>query len=103
MTTTLAKAEGLNASASVAARGIASVPSTAYQSHVRQGTAVLDVVIPVYNEERDLERCVRRLHTYLSRNFPYPFRITIADNASTDTTLRVAAHLGAIFEEVHVA
>ena len=27
---------------------------------------------------------MRRLHTHLTRAFPYPFRITIADNASTD-------------------
>ena len=47
---------------------------------------MLDVVVPVYNEETDLEPCVRRLHAYLSAHFPYPFRITIADNASTDTT-----------------
>jgi putative flippase GtrA len=55
--------------------------------------AVLDVVIPVYNEETDLERCVRRLHAHLSGTFPYPFRITIADNASTDATLHIASAL----------
>ncbi len=31
--------------------------------------------------------CVRRLHAHLAGTFPYPFRITIADNASTDGTL----------------
>ncbi|MFI7102831.1 glycosyltransferase [Streptomyces sp. NPDC050161] len=56
-------------------------------------TTVLDVVIPVYNEETDLEPCVRRLHAYLTRTFPYGFRITIADNASTDRTPDVAARL----------
>jgi len=54
---------------------------------------VLDVVVPVYNEEIDLEPCVRRLHAYLSAFFPYAFRITIADNASTDTTAQVAQWL----------
>ncbi|BCB78610.1 bifunctional glycosyltransferase family 2/GtrA family protein [Phytohabitans flavus] len=54
---------------------------------------VLDVVIPVYNEEIDLEPCVRRLHAYLTGSLPYPFRITIADNASTDKTPYVAAAL----------
>ncbi|WP_228122574.1 bifunctional glycosyltransferase family 2/GtrA family protein [Saccharothrix syringae] len=53
-------------------------------------TAVLDVVVPVYNEERDLGPCVRKLHADLSRTFPYPFRITIANNASTDRTAEVA-------------
>ncbi len=57
------------------------------------GRPVLDVVIPVYNEEKDLEPCVRRLHEHLSRTFPYGFRITVADNASTDTTPAVAAAL----------
>jgi glycosyltransferase involved in cell wall biosynthesis len=51
---------------------------------------VLDVVIPVYNEETDLPGCVQRLHAHLTRAFPYTFRITIADNASTDRTLEVA-------------
>ncbi|MFJ7297340.1 glycosyltransferase [Streptomyces collinus] len=56
---------------------------------------VLDVVVPVYNEENDLERCVRRLHAHLGETFPYAFGITIADNASTDATPRIAARLAA--------
>ena len=48
----------------------------------------LDVVIPVYNEQNDLAQAVRRLHTYLSTSLPYSFRITIANNASTDRTGR---------------
>ncbi|MBJ7002113.1 glycosyltransferase [Streptomyces griseofuscus] len=59
------------------------------------GKAVLDVVIPVYNEEQDLQPCVRRLHEHLTRTFPYAFRITIADNASTDSTPLLAARLAA--------
>ncbi len=54
---------------------------------------VLDVVVPVHNEERDLRRCVRELHAHLSATFPYDFRITIADNASTDTTFAIATEL----------
>ncbi|GAA3227612.1 hypothetical protein GCM10020256_39110 [Streptomyces thermocoprophilus] len=57
-------------------------------------------MIPVYNEEKDLQPCVRRLHEHLTRTFPYPFRITIADNASTDTTPQVAARLEAEIAEV---
>ncbi|MFY1677763.1 MULTISPECIES: bifunctional glycosyltransferase family 2/GtrA family protein [unclassified Streptomyces] len=64
------------------------------------GAPVLDVVIPVYNEETDLGPCVRRLHDHLARTFPYAFRITIADNASTDGTPREAARLGAELPEV---
>jgi putative flippase GtrA len=66
------------------------------------GTPVLDVVIPVYNEEEDLGPCVRRLHEHLSRTFPYPFRITVADNASTDRTAEVAAELAGSLDRVRV-
>ncbi len=54
---------------------------------------VLDVVIPVYNEENDLPGSVRRLHDFLATEVPYPARITVADNASTDGTLEVARQL----------
>lgn len=47
---------------------------------------VLDVVVPVYNEQATLAACVLRLHRHLVDTFPYPFRITVADNASTDAT-----------------
>lgn len=57
--------------------------------------AVLDVVIPVHNEQATLAACVRRLHAHLVATFPYPFRITVADNASTDATLAVADGLTA--------
>jgi putative flippase GtrA len=63
---------------------------------------ILDVVIPVHNEERDLISCVRRLHQHLAGTFPYPFRITIADNASTDATLAVARDLAAQLTSVRV-
>ncbi|MGO4635324.1 glycosyltransferase [Streptomyces sp. 2RAF24] len=59
------------------------------------GRPVLDVVIPVFNEEKDLEPCVLRLHEHLSRTFPYDFRVTVADNASTDSTPDVARALAA--------
>src|SRR6201991_2682499 len=54
---------------------------------------VLDVVVPVYNEEKDLALSVHRLHSHLSEHLPFSFRITIADNASTDATPRIAAEL----------
>ncbi len=64
--------------------------------------ASLDVVIPVYNEQGDLAQAVRRLHTYLSTSLPYSFRITIADNASTDGTAQIADELADHYEEVGV-
>src|ERR1700712_3315111 len=63
---------------------------------------VLDVVLPVFNEQDDLAAGVRRLHAHLSATFPYTFRITIADNASTDGTLAVANGLARVLPEVNV-
>lgn len=53
----------------------------------------VELVLPVYNESAILERSVRRLHGYLTDSFPVSFRITIADNASTDATWDVARGL----------
>ena len=56
-------------------------------------TTALDVVIPVHNEQDDLEPAVRRLHAYLTDHLPLTFRITVADNASTDGTTAIADRL----------
>lgn len=55
----------------------------------------VDVVIPVYNEERDLPKCVATLRTRLSVMCPHRWRIVIANNASTDGTLEIARQLKA--------
>ncbi|MGY0005375.1 glycosyltransferase [Micromonospora sp. I033] len=79
-----------------------SEPRAAVQAMSTTSTAVLDVVVPVHNEEVDLGPCVRRLHAHLTAHFPYPFRITVADNASVDGTLAVAEALAAELPEVGV-
>lgn len=66
------------------------------------GVPVLDVVIPVYNEETDLADSVYRLHHHMQENFPFPARITIADNASVDGTPRIAAQLADELSDVRV-
>jgi putative flippase GtrA len=63
---------------------------------------VLDLVVPVHNEEADLPGSVRRLHAYLTSSFPFSFRITVADNASDDTTFDVAEGLARELTGVHV-
>ena len=65
-------------------------------------TPVLEIVIPVYNEQRVLDANVRKLHAYLSREFTFAFQITIADNASTDATLAVAEALSQELPQVAV-
>lgn len=53
----------------------------------------LDIVVPVYNEQRALPRCIEQLTGYLRRWDGPSARVTIADNASTDATWPVARRL----------
>ncbi|MFC4063686.1 glycosyltransferase [Actinoplanes subglobosus] len=62
----------------------------------------VEIVVPVYNEERALPGCIRTLHTRLRDDLPFPWRITIADNASVDATLSVARQLAAELPNVAV-
>ncbi len=58
--------------------------------------ASVDVVIPVLNEEQALPGCVATLRSFLGEHLPgHTWRVTIADNGSTDGTLRVAEALAA--------
>ncbi len=52
--------------------------------------ATVDVVVPVYNEERSLPKSIPILRDFLSEpGFPYEWRIVVADNASIDDTSAV--------------
>jgi putative flippase GtrA len=66
------------------------------------GVPVLDVVVPVYNEQAAIADSVHRLHRHLLQHFPFSARITIADNASTDDTAMIAAELTAELSDVRV-
>jgi putative flippase GtrA len=54
---------------------------------------VVDIAVPVLDEEHVLVASIRRLHAYLSAGFPFTWRITIVDNASTDGTWWCASRL----------
>ena len=60
----------------------------------------VDVVIPVYNEERALPQSVATLREFLSKNLPQSCKIVIADNASTDKTWEVAQDLARRYPDV---
>ena len=63
----------------------------------------LDIVLPVYNEEHVLAGSIAKLREYLyERDFPYTWRIVIADNASTDGTLAAGEGLAAQFDDVTI-
>ncbi len=67
----------------------------------RSAALALDVVVPVYNEQETLARSIRVLHAYLVDSFDEPWRITIANNASTDNTAAIAEALVADLPGVH--
>jgi putative flippase GtrA len=69
-------------------------------SDQRRRAAVVEIVVPVYNEEPGIEASIRRLHRYLTDEFPLPWLITVADNASTDRTWPVACRLAYELEGV---
>jgi putative flippase GtrA len=62
----------------------------------------VEIVVPVYNEEPTLAVSVRRLHRFLTAEFPFSWRIVIADNASADGTPAVGAALAAELPAVSV-
>jgi glycosyltransferase involved in cell wall biosynthesis len=78
----------------------AAVLALDYPTGFRQAVDV-DVVVPVYNEEQDLDRSVRVLHQYLSERFPFSWTITIADNGSGDRTWGIACRLAGELDRVH--
>ena len=86
------------------ARTRRSAPIRAPERHPRvvATAASVEVVIPVYNEEHILAASVRTLHAYMKREFRFPFAITIADNASVDSTPQQARELARELPEVHV-
>ncbi|WP_329269611.1 dolichyl-phosphate beta-glucosyltransferase [Streptomyces sp. NBC_01451] len=61
----------------------------------------VEIVVPVYNEAHVLADSIGRLHAYLEASFPFPFRITVADNASTDATWQAATDLTLRLPHVH--
>ena len=64
--------------------------------------ALIEIAVPVHNEEATLAANVDLLVDYLRNEFPFRFRVLIANNASTDGTAEVAAGLAGRLAEVNV-
>lgn len=54
---------------------------------------LVEIVVPVLNEEHVLRRSIEQLDAYMAQQLPWRYRITIADNGSQDGTAKVAAEL----------
>ncbi len=53
----------------------------------------IDIVLPVYNESKNLEKRFINLYEFLSKQIEQDWVITIAENGSTDNTLEISKFL----------
>ncbi|HEX3454726.1 MAG TPA: dolichyl-phosphate beta-glucosyltransferase [Gaiellaceae bacterium] len=63
---------------------------------------LVEIVVPVHNEEAVLEPNIRLLLDYLRSEYPFRFSVVVADNASADRTFAIAARLARTEPEVSV-
>ena len=61
---------------------------------------LIDITIPVLNEEKALKRNILILKDYMNNNIPEDFRIIIADNGSTDFTEDIGKKLSKKYGEI---
>jgi glycosyltransferase involved in cell wall biosynthesis len=64
------------------------------------GPVVVEIAVPVYNEQRALEASIRNLRHYLDTRFPLRASVVIVDNASTDGTWAIAERVSAELDGV---
>jgi len=69
---------------------------------VRRAKPLVELVVPVLNEAHVLERSVRTIRRFLHVRFPYPARVLVADNGSTDGTGELADDLARRYSDVRV-
>lgn len=62
----------------------------------------VDLIVPTLNEVHVLRRSIERIRQYMRDEFPYPARVVVADNGSTDGTGDLAEQLAQEYEDVGV-
>ena len=63
--------------------------------------ATVDITIPVFNEEKVLAKTIASLTRFLEENLRNPWRVTIADNASSDNTQTISEMLCSEYQGVN--
>ena len=62
---------------------------------------IVEITVPVYNEEKELEKNIIKLYEFCEDNLSdYDWHITIADNASEDNTPVIAATLNKKYPQI---
>jgi glycosyltransferase involved in cell wall biosynthesis len=67
----------------------------------KPGDPLVELVVPIYNEQATLEVSIRRLHAFAAAELWMPWRITIADNASTDKSPEIGRRLAGDLDAVN--
>ena len=62
----------------------------------------IDIVLPVYNESKNLEKRFIILYEYMIKHFQSGWVITIAENGSNDNTLQIAKVLQSKYKNSRV-
>lgn len=63
---------------------------------------LVEIVIPVYNEEKELEEHTLKLYKFLKETLSdFNWQITIADNASVDKTAQIGQDLAYRYKEIN--
>jgi len=63
---------------------------------------VVEIVVPVLNEEQTLEQNIKTLYQFLEKQNGLRFKITIADNGSTDKTTTIAKKLAKNYTRIQM-
>ncbi len=71
-----------------------------YLQKIPQSNITLDIVLPVYNEEKILYKSVLILLDFLKKKCNIKWQISIADNGSTDNTPVIGKQLARKYDEV---
>ena len=80
-------------------RHLATESQTSFRAIARP---LIDIVVPVLNEEKILQKSITTLDEYVAKHLPYRYQITIADNGSQDKTLEIAKNLAEKHQSVRV-
>ncbi len=76
------------------------VPASRIDSAGIRTVPDVEIVVPVYNEAEQLAPSIAALRSFLDTSFPFTATVTVADNASTDDTWRIAAELASTLDGV---
>ncbi|KAF5053347.1 Undecaprenyl-phosphate mannosyltransferase [anaerobic digester metagenome] len=60
----------------------------------------VNIVLPILNEERRLEKGCRTVVDYMEVHYPGQYQITIMDNGSTDRSEEIAMHLATQYPDI---